>query len=203
MFELSIGFLCRSRAIESFARGLDSNKHDTIYAFAYCNFRDPNTQNPVNILGALLAQLCAQVERFPIELLRAYERGAERNQGAPPAPSMIFEAIRILSAARNVRIFVDALDEVNDPKSLARQLMHLTTISSTISVFSTSRRIMGIERVLKDVNHVLMEDHIPEIDNDIRTVITDHILEDSDLDWLSSELQETVTSSLLSKSQGM
>ena len=60
-----------------------------------------------------------------------------------------------------------------------------------------------VQGVDKDETHVSLEDHVSEIDNDIREVIVDRILEDPDLDWLSWELRETVTNSLLSKSQGM
>ncbi|CAM1508622.1 Fc.00g054700.m01.CDS01 [Cosmosporella sp. VM-42] len=179
-----------SHAIESVACTIAQLDDKAVYAFAYCDFRDPDSQNVTNILGAMLSQLCTQLRCFPDELLRAYQSSnTERNQGLFPTVEVISKAIEILSMKRRIYLLIDAIDEVGD--------------SSWINVFITSRNNVSIQRALTNARRVSLEHHVSEIDHDISQYIADRLSSDPDLVWLSPDVQSGISDSLLSKSKGM
>lgn len=168
----------------------------------YCDFRNPETQNITNILGSLLGQLCVQLEWFPENLLDAYKSSTENNQGSGPTVEMISEAIQMLSTIQNVCLFIDAMDEAGDFKSLAKTLISLRTTKSRIKTLVTSRNEVSIQRVFYDVRRISLEHHVIDIDEDIEHYVKARLIIDPDLEWLSPKVRNLVTDSLLAKSKG-
>ncbi|KAM0194676.1 hypothetical protein ACHAPI_006972 [Fusarium lateritium] len=172
------------------------------YAFAYCDFRNPESQSITNILGSLLGQLCVQLEWFPENLLNAHKSSTESNQAPGPTIEVISEAIKILATSNKVWLLIDALDEARDFRSLAKTLTSLRTPESRIKTLVTSRNEVSIQRVLYDVQRVSLEHHITDIDTDIEQYVSARLSSDADLEWLSPNVQDLVTASLLAKSKG-
>lgn len=157
----------------------------------------------VNILGTLLSQLCTQLEFFPKDLLGAYRSSVEYNQGLPPDSRMISEIIQKLSEKRQVYLFVDAIDESEECKPLAQQLLHLINSTSTVNLLIASRSDSRVLNIFNEYRRISLEHHTQEINEDILRYITDNLNTDPDLGWLSSDLRRHVSDSLLSKSMGM
>ena len=193
--------LYRSHAIESLARNLAQSDHEAIFAYTYCDFRDPETQNVVNILGTLLSQLCIRLEQFPEELLSSYRSSAGRGQ-IPPTIEMISKMLEIVATKRRVYLCIDAIDEVGDSRSLAQSLVCLTQSTPTLNVMATSRNDVDIQWTFKYAQRISLEEHIQEIDNDIERFVEHRLTSDSNFDWLLPHLQKVIMGSLLSKSRG-
>jgi hypothetical protein len=178
------------------------DEHEPVYAFVYCNFRNPDTQDLVNIMGAILGQICTQMRHFPQELQSSFQKSTEQGWGQPPTVEMISKVIKVLSTKRRAYLFIDGIDEVEDPKTLAEILVSLPDSSSRINVLVSSRNDVAIQRALSDVRRVSLEHHVPEIDQDIERYVAKRLSGDQDLAWLSADVQSLVSSSLLSKSKG-
>ncbi|KAI8686537.1 NACHT domain-containing protein [Fusarium keratoplasticum] len=188
--------------IESMTYHSPDDAYEPVHAFVYCNFRNPDTQDLVNIMGAILGQICTQMRHFPQELQSSFQKGTEQGWGQPPTVEMISKVIKLLSTERRAYLFIDGIDEVEDPKTLAEILVSLPDSSSRINVLVSSRNDVAIQRALSNVRRVSLEHHVPEIDQDIERYVAKRLSGDQDLAWLSADVQSLVSSSLLSKSKG-
>lgn len=144
-----------------------------------------------------------QLNHFPQELIQAYKASQGQKQGLRPPLNMLASMISDISAKRQVYLFVDAIDEAEDCRSLAEYLVYLANSASTINILATSRNEVGIQKAFERARRISLEDHVSEIDRDIYKHLTDRLSRDSDLAWLSQDLQTTISEGLLSKSNGM
>lgn len=174
-----------------------------IYAFVYCDFRNPNSQNMATVLATILSQLCTQLGYFPEELLCAYQSSTQPGQNHFPSIEALSEAIKILSRTQRTYLFIDGMDEVEDCKSLAERVLHLVNSANHINILVTSRNEVFIQQVLKDVRRISLEHHVSEIDRDIERYIASRLSNGDDFAWLSPDVQRLISDSLLSKSRGM
>ena len=194
--------ISRSRAIELIASYLANADKTSIYAVAYCDFRNADTKTCVNLLGSMLVQLCTQLKHFPDELLKAYHRSSERSQYEPPIIEMISKNMATISEKRRVFIFVDAVDEMKDPHSLALGLVNLTSYATSINVLAASRNEARIQ-AFAYMQRVSIDYHIREVDEDIRRYVVHRLRNEPELSWLSSGLQSLALQTIWSKSKGM
>ncbi|WKT38187.1 Ankyrin repeat [Fusarium oxysporum f. sp. vasinfectum] len=191
-----------SHAIESVASHASKQTNETAHAFVYCDFRNSDARNLVNILGSLLGQLCTQNGQFPKQLLNTYKSSTETGEFKGPTKETICEAIKQISAKRRTFLFIDGLDEADDSKSLAHHLLSLTRSTCWVVVLVTSRNEVGIQRVFSDIHHICLEHHVSEIDQDIERLMSSRLSGDAELGWLPSETQHLVSTSLLAKCTG-
>lgn len=192
-----------SHAIESVARSMAKYDDKAIYAFVYCDFRNPNSQNMTTVLATILSQLCTQLGYFPEELLCAYQSSTQPGQNHFPSIEALSEAIKILSRTQRTYLFIDGMDEVEDCKSLAERVLHLVNSANHINILVTSRNEVFIQQVLKDVRRISLEHHVSEIDRDIERYIASRLSNGDDFAWLSPDVQRLISDSLLSKSRGI
>ncbi|KAJ6779748.1 hypothetical protein PWT90_09593 [Aphanocladium album] len=90
---------------------------DHLVSYFYCSSNDSSSQEPQNILGSLLAQLCRQRSEARSLVLAAYQQSKSRN-----AVHDLLQASTLASLLREVTaklttyafIFVDAADECGD-----------------------------------------------------------------------------------------
>ncbi|EXK83840.1 hypothetical protein FOQG_11998 [Fusarium oxysporum f. sp. raphani 54005] len=191
-----------SQAIESVASRISQGGNVAAHAFFYCDFRDPNTQSVANILGSLLGQLCTQTKFIPTPLLDAYRASTEKDGGCGPTMEMMNDIFKILSEKQKIYLLVDAADEAREYKQLANQLMSLARSTTNTNVLVTSRNEVAIQRVFTAVPRVCLEDHVSDVDKDIKRFIKIWYEPYHDLEWLSPEVQNLVSQSILSRSQG-
>ncbi|KAJ4324089.1 hypothetical protein N0V84_004055 [Fusarium piperis] len=138
-----------------------------VCAFMYCNFRNPDSQDLVKVMGAILGQMCTQMKTFPQELQNSYRISTEQGWGQPPTLDMISNMIRVLSTKQRAFLFVDGMDEVGDPKALVEILVSLPDSSSWLNILLSSRNDVDIQRALSNVRRLSLEHHVLEIDRDI------------------------------------
>ena len=108
-----------------------------------------------------------------------------------------------ISKQRKVRLFIDALDDIDKGYQLSDILSRFVSGSTQLSVFLTSRNDVEIQKSLPGASRLRLEDHVTEIDRDIQSYVLDRIRSEPDLNWLSSEVTKTVLASLRIKSLGV
>ncbi|EKJ69263.1 hypothetical protein FPSE_10516 [Fusarium pseudograminearum CS3096] len=191
-----------SQAIEEVASRVIQRSEPAAYAFVYSDFRDPATQDIVNIFGNLLCQLCSQTQLLPIQLLEAYESSIKDNCGYGPSIDMILGVIQKLSTNRRIYLLIDGVDEVKDYKSFSKRLTTLKDSSTSINILVASRNEVTIQRILAEAPRISLEDRILNIGQDIERYITVWLNNDLDLEWLSPEIKSLVSTSLMAKAKG-
>lgn len=145
--------------------------------------------------------MCTQTNYFPQELLSAYKASTERGYGSSPPLEIVIQAIEVVSRKKQTFVFIDGLDEAEDGRGLAKELVMLTSIS-TLNVLATSRNEVAIQRIFDGTRRVCLEHHVEEMDKDIEQYILERLRTDEGLTWLSPEIQSLVSASLVSKSKG-
>jgi hypothetical protein len=80
-------------------------------AYFYCDFTKPEFEDPVNIVGSLVAQLCSQQESFPEKLEVAFAHCSSGGQRRRATLAMLVEILVALAVKTKVILLVDALDE--------------------------------------------------------------------------------------------
>ena len=113
-------------------------------AAAYCNFKEVNVQDPVNILGGLCTQLIDNSEPCPEILVDLY-KSHEEKKTRPGLKDVMNVFDDVLKSFKKAYLIVDALDECS---SGVRDILvqKLKAIQSTTSLIVTTRPIDSIVR---------------------------------------------------------
>lgn len=159
-----------------------------------------------NILGALLGQVLVQMGDFSKELLQEYERHTRLACYSSPSSDLIHKLLIHASQRRRIILFVDALDELgpDGEQGLDSILRDLANSSGQLSIFAVSRTTnTGVQEALEPISHIRLEDHVMQVDMDIRHYVEGRLHGDRGFQWLSAEFRDFVLDSLGSRSQGM
>ena len=178
-------------------------------AYFYCDYKDEQNQDPVNILGSLAVQLAQQsIESF--ELLRdLYHHHYRQKMGQPYAIEIcsLVETIRqICTAFGYVFIIVDALDECGKYMSeVTRVLADLSTAERchNLKVALLSREEQEIANLLtQEFAHI----RIAARSGDLSLFVVEEMdkrMKEGTLEINSFELKKTVKEQLIAKADGM
>jgi hypothetical protein len=173
----------------------------TFTAFFYCDFRHRESQDPLNVLGSLVAQICSQMGSYPEELEVAYQHSRHSNKR--PSVALLRDILCSLSVSRRLVLLVDAVDECENRRELLSSMTYLQTMSKNISVFLTSRHELDIQDALISFEHVRIENWTREVDEDIKTYIDLRLQTDPSLLRLKQSVREEIRERLHEKSSGM
>ncbi|KAJ9157857.1 Ankyrin repeat protein [Pleurostoma richardsiae] len=178
---------------------------ETLVAYAYCDFRNPESCDLNNIFGSLLAQCCVALNFFPQALLDAYRASQEAGHGNGPPLDLLKACMASIVSDHKAYILVDALDESTDPASLVTPLKDLCLkhIATQAKVFVTGRNIEILEESLGSVPRLTLSNYAKDIGDDIRTYIGSRLQSDRRLQWLSSDIQNHISASLNQRSDSM
>jgi hypothetical protein len=185
--------------------GLDEK---TAICFTYYNYRTADSQSPLQIVAALLKQLCRQSNIVPPELLN-FKQEARR----PSLADMEQFLIKLPLQMRFDKVFivVDALDEC--PKDQRPNIIGLlSTVMSGMpcaKVFVTSRREGDIERAFTENSAPTIQIHVENVVADIQNYTENEVkklrkgLHGKKLFLSSDFLEAKVISTLTEKAEGM
>lgn len=144
---------------------------------------------------------------FPSQLLREYARHTRPAFYSGPPLELIQKLLIIVSSKRRVLVFVDALDEQSHQSEheLGEILWKLADGAACLNVFAASRtHHAGVHKQPgEEVSQIRLEDHVVQVDTDIRRYLKRRLQSNRDLEWLSSRFLEVVLELLSSRSQGM
>jgi hypothetical protein len=175
-------------------------------AYFYCDYKDPETHKPVNILGSLLQQLASRDEHT---FSRAKALYAQHHPEGKPSSQATPEQLRdvildISKSLENVLIIVDGLDECSDARPVVDFLKSLTGLAGTnTKVLFASRDERAIrERLQKEY----VEVSIAARSEDLKRYVLAEVQTRMDQDRLrirQNELKEYIVERLVEKADGM
>lgn len=175
----------------------------------YCDFRDADSQKPESVIGALVCQLCQQLESWPNVIDECMNRHTTED-GRVSAPA--YEELEVLlthvlneterQGGRNVMVVIDALDECNDRERLLQLLASLPgRTENNVKVFVTSRRETDIRRCFNEFPQVSLWGSA--IDDDVRRHLEHTMKTSAVFRKLSDLLKEFIVTALASRVDGM
>lgn len=170
-------------------------------AYFYCDFRRLESQDPVNVVGSLAAQLCSQLGYFPEKLELAFAHCSSGGQKRRPTLPVLMEILVVLALERKLILLVDALDEFVKRDDMLNAIVSLER-ADNISMLITSRAEPEIQDTLFFFRKLRIESNL-QVGQDIRRYI-EHCLESNrKLLRLNPSVRSDITESLNSMSHGM
>lgn len=180
---------------------------DRAVAFFYCDYKNPRSQDMVQILSSLTSQLARQHESC-FKLLKNYDielRPQHQLRRSPEVQELI-ELLRNMSEFfEDVRLIVDGIDECNENAGeVARELRSLGNDHAVISMCLLSRDELDIRAVLQApmCDHIEIEAHTEDVEHYVRTEIEDR-LRKKKLRLKSNDLKDEIIHQLVTRAKGM
>jgi hypothetical protein len=180
-------------------------KDPALLAYFYCDFRSPETRDPLNIAGSLLAQICFQLSSFPESLDAAFERC--NVSGSPHGRRTTFDTITEIiievASKHRVTILVDGLDECEKRQDILGFLRQLGQKATFAKILVSSRDETNIRQVLSHFPRMRLEASSACLDRDIDHYINYRLSHDRDFKWLKHSFQQTIRERLSTQAKGM
>lgn len=173
-------------------------------AYFYCDFRKRESQDAINLVGSLAAQLCHQFGWFPEELVHAFDHSRNGvGQTKRPRYALLTEVLQSFSSIWRISLLIDALDECGGRKDVLDFLTNLQEATRNVSIFITSRDELDIQEALRSFTRLRIENHLDQVDRDIGYYINHRLQSDKTLQRLTTSIKNDIQRSLTSKSAGM
>ena len=155
-------------------------------------------------MASLLRQLlCARTD-LPIEIQNLHRNHALK--GTRPTIAELLDALRraVLDASETF-VLLDALDECADPNVLRRLFFEIHSLQkqNVVHLFATSRDIPEITKQFHKVFHDVLSLEICAKEEDIRLFLKNQMTSLQSSIQRNSELQDTITSNIVSAANGM
>jgi hypothetical protein len=196
-----------SAAIEELQSQKYPGPDQTVLASFYCSFTDQLSQDPKNVLGSLIAQICKARPSLWFEIEDRHQTPSSTNQGSAKARDLhtLQEILRdICGSFQTIFLFVDAPNESSESTLLVSTLWDLVREHSGIRLMmSSTEEVVVSPWDLDDdlISTVTMGSK--ETKQDIHDYVDTKLKQDLRLHHLPSKLKEDIKDSLLNKSDGM
>jgi hypothetical protein len=182
----------------------DSNAvEEARVAYFYCDFRKSESQSPVNVLGSLVAQLCAQSGWFSEDLKIEFDCSNSAGQRRRPSFFALRGALQSFSKEGRVILLIDALDECNKRNEVLEFISVVQEATENINILITSRDEPDIRAALPTFARTRLENWSIEMNRDIRAYLNHRLERDPRLQWLAASVKIDIARSLDAKSAGM
>jgi hypothetical protein len=178
-------------------------------AYFYCDYKEPQKQQPSSVLATLLCMLAAQNQSVFQDVQIFFQKQAKENPGvANFAPG--FDELRsnfstfLGNHFNEVMIVVDALDECEGRDCLTYGLKSLVEACPNLKVFVTSRNEIDIYRAFEDLPKasIQKENVAEDIENFVQFEVSTKIREKK-LKLRDPRLEQTIVAALTEGAQGM
>lgn len=178
---------------------VSSKDHTLIFAYFYCKYSDTAFQDPVNILGSLLAQLSESTPSMLETIWPLYEATTKSVAQRRPIDISIIEdaIIKHISGGKRVILLIDASNESSFEENLIRSLLKISNLAPNIRILITGTTDVIPEQY---VNKIHMNSSI--IRDDIDAFIRFRLQQDETLRNLSARLQDQVWATILKVADG-
>lgn len=192
-----------AKVVHHFQLKLKHQNQNEQLAFFFCDFRNSNFQEARNVIGSLVAQLCALIGWFPPELENSFNQSINgAGKDIAPVLPILADALISLAQRSNILLLIDALDECRNSSEITNVLNSIKQ-ETGIKTFVTSRDESYIKNSLGNCIRIRLETRGDEVSDDIRSYIQSRLDTEAKLQWLSSSFKENIRKTLLSKSGGM
>ncbi|KAE9362799.1 hypothetical protein N431DRAFT_306139, partial [Stipitochalara longipes BDJ] len=179
-------------------------EESTLLAYFYCDFRSPETRNPLNLAGSLLAQICFKLKSFPASLETAFD-GCKMSQspyGKRTNLDTITEVLMEIASQHRVTILIDALDECERHRDMLEFLQRLGT-KGFFNILVSSRDEVHIREALSEFPRMSLEASSTFLERDIASYINHRLSHDREFRWLKQSFQQTIRERLSLQAKGM
>jgi NACHT domain len=182
-----------------------NRKHPTLLAYFYCDFRSPETSDPLNLAGSLLAQVCFQLGSFPASLEAAFDRCTMSHSpyGKRINLATITEILIELGSQHQVTILVDGLDECQRHQDISVFFRQLGKNGTLLNILVSSRDEANIREALSEFPRMRLEAASACLDRDIDNYISHRLGNDSEFKWLKPSFQQFIREHLNTQVKGM
>ncbi|KAE9369004.1 hypothetical protein N431DRAFT_415792, partial [Stipitochalara longipes BDJ] len=175
-----------------------SDLNDITSLYYYCYFgRNQDETNP--FLRWIISQLCRQLKYIPEFLSVLSKRGVE-----PSSQDLLQVLVEVVSKFRRVYIIIDALDESQDRRSILDLLIKFVTDKDfeKISLLVSSREERNIHHAFNGLCTSMSLSN-PQVDEDIRVYIENHLQIDRKLSRWTDSLKNDIRDALVKGAKGM
>jgi hypothetical protein len=191
-----------SKLVAHFMERTEIDNDDLAVAYFYCGYTQSESRRAKNVVGSLVAQLCAQLP-CPEDLLRAFKESKLPARTNHPSLAVLQNALESFSVSSRIVILLDALDECEERDDLLTFLQKLVSEKSNISILVTCREDAVSNEALRSGQRVRMESHRREVDQDIESYIDHRLATDAHLRKFPRAIKDEIRRSLMEKSAGM
>jgi hypothetical protein len=195
----------RAHAIENISVLLPEDSATTDAAYFYCSFDNLASQDVVNIVGSLLAQLSSKRPETIDALKRIHAE--EKSSGSPDKPATIEQLIRAFldgTRGRRTVIFIDAINEAGDESKLLDTVMALVEQSNDdvrVILSSTAHHARDGMKWSCRVREVQMRDE--NVDGDVDIFVKHTLANDEQLRRLGEDTKGEISRAINERSNGM
>lgn len=190
-----------SSAIQHTA-SLARSKNDFGLAYFYCTFNDAASQEPLNILGSIIAQLA----RKQPSVLRDLESFFKQNEArfANLTLSSLEEILhRCLGSFERVYIFIDAVNESSSSRDIIGFISRIAKSWKQVFVFLTSIEEVLDSRLQASLPTTVIRMRSDEISSDVEKVVESSLQHRFDHLRLSNALKNKIRNTLVDQAHGM
>jgi hypothetical protein len=168
--------------------------------FAYCNYKERDSQTLANLIGSLVQQLVQCNSTITDEVRALYTQYNSKN--IRPSEEEFSRILQSLVAGfSHVYVVVDALDECN-PKTRSKFIEKLQELPANLHLLCTSRHLGDIQETFAEASHL----EIRASDADVARYLKAQILQVPKLVKFckkAGDLQSTIIEKLVEKAKGM
>lgn len=176
---------------------MSSNGHDLILGYFYCSLGDAASQDPVHILGSLVAQLSESIPSILESIWPLYETTKSKTRGCPIDITAIEDAIvKHASGSRRVILLVDAINESAQMEDIKCSLLKLSSRVPNLRILVTDTTDMtSQEHSIVSMNASIMK-------GDIDAFIRSRLQQDETLRNLNAKLKHQIWETILEGADG-
>jgi hypothetical protein len=177
---------------------------DGLMAYFYCDFGRSGSDDPFNVIGSLVGQLCSQIDWYPDELESAFDRsGSHVGQRRRPTFTVLKQVLLLLAKDNRITLLIDGLDECGGREEILEFVSSLGEEDGNISMLITSRNELEIQEALKFFTAVRIENRLKEMNRDIQNYVNHRFQSDKKLQKLSNSVKNDIANAMMFKSSGM
>lgn len=173
-------------------------------SYFYFDFREKSSQRKEAAVGALLLQLCDQLETMPLIVDKSFEEHSTKDGQLSALMYSELEAllVAVLQECPPITLVLDALDECQDRQRLLDLLVRLADSPTyNAKVLVSSRRELDIQDTFDSMPRIQIASDV--VDMDIHSYLEYVIKTNRRLHRLSPSLKETILESLTVGANGM
>jgi hypothetical protein len=188
-----------------FLRQRTDQRDSVLLAYFYCDFRSPETRDPLNLAGSLLAQICFKLRSFPASLEAAFERCNVSGSpyGMRTSLSTITEILIEVVSQNRVTIFIDGLDECEERQDILAFFQQLAGEANFSNILVSSRDEADIREMLSGFPRMRLEAASASLNRDINYYINHRLDHDREFKWLKPSFKQIIRERLSAQAKGM
>ncbi|OQD77451.1 hypothetical protein PENDEC_c002G01225 [Penicillium decumbens] len=178
---------------------MSSNDHSLIFAYFYCIFDEAAFQDPVNILGSLLAQLSESIPSVLESIWPLYKATTKSSAHRRPIDIGAIEdaIIKHTSGAKRVILLIDAINESVYKEIIIRSLLKISNLAPNLRILIT-----GTTDVIPGQHANIIHMNASIVRDDIDAFIRFRMQQDETLRNLSARLQDQIWATILEGADG-